>query len=587
MSSETSTKRATRELPADDTVTGFQAWHLFLIGTLIASAAAAVAVRGTRPANVVFVCLTVLAAGAAGYAAYRAIRPLAYPDTLETPEMLGGRTRAALEREKTLVLRAIKELEFDRAMGKLSDADWQDMTARLRSRAIRVIRQLDTGGAAYRELIEKELVARQGAAAPAAGGRAGTTGAQSAATLILVAVALGGLLMPAPARAQMGGAGGMTGMPDARAMSGLPRVDSSMASGTVSVRLVRGQLSNLVVGELVEFIVNGKSQAVKTDATGHAVVTGLAQGAAVHVLATVDGERLDSQDFQVSPEGGIVLMLVATDKGASEQMAKAAVSGTVTIGGQSRIITQFEEEVFQVYYLFEIVNASQTPVKTGPLVFDLPPVAENAAILEGAGGTATVKGRRVTVAGPFAPGVTRVEFAYSMPPGERASIRQALPAAMGQVAVVVEKVGAMVVASPQLTTIREGSEGGKLFVLGMGPTLAAGSVLSIDISGIPYQPKWPRYVALALGLLALATGVWGAARTGGRSAAAVAREQLEKRREQAFVELLRLSQRSRAAQSEPPDVAARRQELMADLERIYGELDTDSAGPRDDQGLAA
>ena len=34
--------------------------------------------------------------------------------------MVGSQTRAALEREKNLVLRSIKELEFDRAMGKVA-----------------------------------------------------------------------------------------------------------------------------------------------------------------------------------------------------------------------------------------------------------------------------------------------------------------------------------------------------------------------------------------------------------------------------------------------------------------------------------
>jgi hypothetical protein len=226
-------------------------------------------------------------------------------------------------------------------------------------------------------------------------------------------------------------------------------------------------------------------------------------------------------------------------------------------------------------------------VKTEPLVFDLPPDAQHATVLEGSAGNAVAKGRRITVAGPFAPGVTTVEMAYSMPPGGRASIQQALPVAMSQVAVMVEKVGAMVVASPQLTTIQEGSEGGKVFVLGTGPALAAGSVLSVDITGLPHQPTWPRYVAAALGLLTLTAGAWAAARTGGRSAAAAAREQLENRRERAFDELLRLNQRRRAGQDEPPDVVARREELMAELERIYGELDTSSAPSRGDQGLAA
>ena len=67
--------------------------------------------------------------------------------------------RAVLEREKVLVLRSIKELEFDRAMGKLSEKDFDEMAARLRGRAMSLIRQLDAGGG-YRELIERELKAR-------------------------------------------------------------------------------------------------------------------------------------------------------------------------------------------------------------------------------------------------------------------------------------------------------------------------------------------------------------------------------------------------------------------------------------------
>ena len=40
-----------------------------------------------------------------------------------------------LERDKALVLRSIKELEFDRAMGKVGDADFAEVSAGLRARA--------------------------------------------------------------------------------------------------------------------------------------------------------------------------------------------------------------------------------------------------------------------------------------------------------------------------------------------------------------------------------------------------------------------------------------------------------------------
>ena len=62
-----------------------------------------------------------------GMAALRAVRPLVSPEDDRTA-MVGQRTRAALEREKMLTLRAIKELEFDRAMGKLSDDDFREMS---------------------------------------------------------------------------------------------------------------------------------------------------------------------------------------------------------------------------------------------------------------------------------------------------------------------------------------------------------------------------------------------------------------------------------------------------------------------------
>ena len=72
---------------------------------------------------------------------------------------LSQRTRAALEREKSLTLRAIKELEFDRAMGKLSEADFHEMSTRLRARAAGLIKQLDSG-AGYRDQIERDLAKR-------------------------------------------------------------------------------------------------------------------------------------------------------------------------------------------------------------------------------------------------------------------------------------------------------------------------------------------------------------------------------------------------------------------------------------------
>jgi hypothetical protein len=145
---------------AISTDSGLRPWHFFVLGGLLTATAAVFLARETGPTNVVFLSVTIFAATLVGISVYRTLWPLVAPDAGEETEIVGGRTRASLERDKTLVLRSIKELEFDRAMGKVSDADFADMMARLRERAIGLIRQLDSGG--YRDVIEQELALRLG-----------------------------------------------------------------------------------------------------------------------------------------------------------------------------------------------------------------------------------------------------------------------------------------------------------------------------------------------------------------------------------------------------------------------------------------
>src|SRR4029077_13224007 len=96
----------------------------------------------------------------------RALRPLVSALD-DSTSMIGQRTRVALEREKMLALRSIKELEFDRAMGKLSESDWREMSGRLRARAARLMRQLEAGSG-YRDQIERGLTKRLGETSVAA-----------------------------------------------------------------------------------------------------------------------------------------------------------------------------------------------------------------------------------------------------------------------------------------------------------------------------------------------------------------------------------------------------------------------------------
>jgi hypothetical protein len=140
----------------------FQPWQLFTLAGLIGATIVVFVSQGQTPAGVILLSLTIFAAALVGFAAWRTLVPLAGSDEGTGPQLLGGRTRAALEREKALVLRAIKDLEFDHAMRKTSDKDFAEMTARLRVRAAGLLRQLDAG-AGYRERIEREIAQRIGA----------------------------------------------------------------------------------------------------------------------------------------------------------------------------------------------------------------------------------------------------------------------------------------------------------------------------------------------------------------------------------------------------------------------------------------
>jgi hypothetical protein len=150
MSSETSTSD------------GFQVSHFFVLVSLLAATVAVVMARPSAPEHLILISLTIGAAGLAALCFYRVLAPLVAPHADVERQPLSERMRADLEREKALTLRSIKELEFDRAMGKVSPQDFDEMAGRLRARAIGIMKQLDAGSSAYRALIEKELAARMG-----------------------------------------------------------------------------------------------------------------------------------------------------------------------------------------------------------------------------------------------------------------------------------------------------------------------------------------------------------------------------------------------------------------------------------------
>jgi hypothetical protein len=159
MSSETSIDAGADVRRKPESSDALQPWQLFTLAGLIGATVVVFFAKGQPPATVILLSLTIFAAAGVGVAALRTVGPLAGLLGSEGPRTVGGRTRIALEREKALVLRSIKELEFDRAMGKLSDKDFVEMSHRLRARAAGLMRQLDQG-AGYRDQIQQEIERR-------------------------------------------------------------------------------------------------------------------------------------------------------------------------------------------------------------------------------------------------------------------------------------------------------------------------------------------------------------------------------------------------------------------------------------------
>jgi len=71
------------------------------------------------------------------------------PITLDEAIALGAPT--AVEEQKRAVLQALKDLEFERSIGKIADADYEELVGRYRAEAKRLLRAVDEDLAPLRE----------------------------------------------------------------------------------------------------------------------------------------------------------------------------------------------------------------------------------------------------------------------------------------------------------------------------------------------------------------------------------------------------------------------------------------------------
>jgi hypothetical protein len=350
----------------------------------------------------------------------------------------------------------------------------------------------------------------------------------------------------------------------------------------VSVRLIRGQLSNNITNFPVELHVGSQVRTVKTDEAGRAEFGNLPAGATLKAVAVVDGERLESQEFPAPTQGGIRLMLVATDKsgGPAAVAAAPAVAAQVVLGGQTRIIIEPADETLSIYYLLDIVNNARTPVNPpAAFAFEMPTGASGTTILEGSSPNASASETRVQVAGPFPPGRTVVQAAAQLPTGSASlELTQRFPVNLEQLSVVVRKLGDTKLSSPQITTQQDMTTRGETFIAATGGSVAAGQPIVLAIDNLPHHSAVPRWTALSLVGVIIVVGVWLSRRSDAANAREADRKRLVARREKLFADLVRLEHERRAGKVAEVRYASRRETLLASLEQVYGALD-DDLGP--------
>jgi hypothetical protein len=145
--SATSTERdaAPRVRPATakpaDTQSGFRPWHFFILISMAGATVAVMLSVNTHPVALLLLSAAVVCAGLVGLTLHRAIEGFFQRGGEQLP--LAAGTYEELQREKALILRSIKELQFDKAMGKVSEADFADISSRLRARALALMADLD------------------------------------------------------------------------------------------------------------------------------------------------------------------------------------------------------------------------------------------------------------------------------------------------------------------------------------------------------------------------------------------------------------------------------------------------------------
>ena len=358
-------------------------------------------------------------------------------------------------------------------------------------------------------------------------------------------------------------------------MSGIPLPAPELPDGTITVRVIRGRVTNNVAGQEVELRQGDTVETATTDVEGRATFFSLNPGQQVQASTVLDSQLLQSQPFTTPGRGGIRVMLVGLDPDNPPVPSRA---GEVTFGPESWVQVELVEESVEVYYFLDVLNTDVAPVDPAvPIVIDLPSGAEGTTVLRSSSARARADGPRVEISGPFDPGVTPFHFAYILPySGESLVIEQPLPVTLSSLLVSVEKWGTMDFVSSQVSRRMEippEGPGNTTYMLGSGPAIPAGRPFTIELVGLPHRSRTASWVARSVALAIFGFGFWGAMGSPDTGETEKRRMALEARKEKLFRDLVRIERQRRAGKVGSTKYASRRSDLFRLLEKVYRELD--------------
>jgi hypothetical protein len=309
----------------------------------------------------------------------------------------------------------------------------------------------------------------------------------------------------------------------------------------------------------------------KTDEQGTVRFAGLATGPGDGYLASVvrEGARMISQPLRLIKSHGSLVVLMA--RKASPETDK------LRIGESSHVLMEMQDDAIQVMEILQLENPLQQAVVAGEggVRIPLPEGALSPQVVPGEGGQAppvTIdmsQGAPEAVwQGPVPPGASEIRIGLLLRHGGSLRFRQRVSVPWASVRVVIEKTPELGAEAPGYEP-RERPFMGRSLLLLDGPAQSSGGVIEFSLSGLPYSTPLFRYLA-ALVALAIAVAFAVLALRAPRTDTRAAREKLEQRRRDLMEQILRLEDE---AQKKGASKGKTREQLVAELEQVYRELD--------------